>query len=162
MNDEYLPASPAQEITVADLDALIIRYFDTLQIFKVQAEAVLTTVNKEVGSIEAKLATYLKALNRRDYKHPRGTVKIVNKWRVNGPQTDADKAALFGWLKERGIYDKYATVNVTSLNSLYMAEWEALKKTDPEAALTFSMPGVGERKLFESIGKNKGKGEFDE
>lgn len=163
--NESLPAFPvedAREITVADLDALIILYFDTLQIDKVRAEAALSVVNKAILSIEAKLVTSLKALNRKEYKHSRGTVKISNKWRVNGPQTDADKAALFDWLKERGIYDKYATVNVASLNSLYMAEWEALKKTDPEAALCFSMPGIGERKLFETISKNKGKGDLDE
>lgn len=157
--DSTQPASPTASITVADLDALVIRYFNTLQIDKVKAEAALSTVNKEIMAIEAKLVAYLKVLCRKEYKHPRGTVKIVNKWRVNGPQTDADKAQLFAWLKERGIYDKYATVNVASLNALYLAEWEALKKTDPAAALTFSMPGIGDPKLFESLGKNKGKGE---
>lgn len=157
--NESLPTEPAVQVTVADLDALVIKYFDTLQIDKVKAEAALSVVNKEIMSIEGKLVSYLKALSRKEYKHPRGTVRVVNKWRVNGPQTDADKAQLFAWLKERGLYDKFATVNVASLNSLYMAEWEALKKTDPEAALTFSMPGIGERKLFESLGKNKGKGE---
>lgn len=156
--DQASPASPVT-ITVADLDALIVKYFDILQIDKIKAELALTTVNKEIGSIESKLVTYLKALDRREYKHPRGTVKVVNKWRVNGPQTDADKAALFAWLKERGIYDKYATVNVASINALFLAEWEAMKKADPEAALTFNMPGIGAPKLFEALGKKRGNEE---
>lgn len=158
--EHALPPEP--QLTAADLDALVIKYFDLLQIDKIRAEAALSVVNKEIGGVEAKLTTHLKALGRRDYRHARGTVKIVNKWRVNGPATDEDKFMLFGWLKQRGIYDRCATVNVASLNALYMAEWEALKKTDPEAALTFSMPGVGAPKLFESIGKHKGKGESDE
>lgn len=158
--DESLPASPAQEITVTDLDALIVRYFDTLQKDKVVAEAQLTAVNKEIMSIEGKLVAYLKALNRKNYQHPRGTVGISAKWRVGMPANDLDKAALFSWLKEQGIYDKLATVNSASLNSLWNQEREAAIKADPTAALTFNLPGLPAPKMFEALTKRRG-GEAD-
>lgn len=162
MLDESWPPAPATQVTVADLDALIVHYSNLLEQDKVHAEAALTQVNKSIASVEAQLVLYLKALNRKEYKHPRRTVKVAQKWRVNGPQTDADKALLFDWMRTQGIYDRYATVNVASLNSLYMSEWEALKKSDPEAAITFSLPGVGPPKLFESLAKRKGTGNTDE
>lgn len=154
MND---PSSDLNRtVTVADLDALVIDYFDKLK-EKEEFEEIVTRCNIQIASIEAKLVNYLKALNRMDYKHPRGTIAYDIKWRVNGPQTDDDKRALFAWLKEQGIYDKYATVNVQSLNSLYFAEMGAAVREDPEAAITFSIPGIGERKMFEKLSKRKGK-----
>ena len=158
--DHALPPEP--QITVADLDALITQYFDTLQKDKVIAEEQLTAVNKNIAQIEGKLVTHLKALGRKEYKHARGTVGISNTWRVNGPQTDADKAALFAWMKEQGIYEKYAGVNVQALNALWKAEREAAIKADPDAAITFALPGVGPAKLFEKLTKRKGNEESDE
>lgn len=159
--ENMLPGEAAYaEVTVTDLDKLVVEYF-VKQAEKKDKEAVVSAVNKEIAAIEIKLANYLKALNRTDYKHTAGTVRAVKKWRVNMPATDADKAALFDWMRERGIFDQYATVNANSLNSLYMAEWEKVKRESPEDALTFTLPGIGERKLFETIGKNKGKGDSD-
>lgn len=154
-----LPATPDRTITVADLDALVIEYFDIIQKTKVEAEKVVTAININIASIERRLVAYLKVLERKEYKHPRGTVRISPKWSVNMPQTDADKKALFDWLRSKGIYDKYATVNSSSLNSLWNAEREAAIKEDPTAALTWNLPGLGTPKLFEALGKNKGKGE---
>lgn len=159
--ENALPAAPAAEVTVQQLDTLVIEYFKKRK-EKEEREARVKEINKEIVSIEGKLVTYLKALGRRDYKHAAGSVRISPKWSVSMPQTDADKAALFQWLREKGIYDKYATVNSAALQSLFNAEREAAIAADPEAALTFSIPGVGPAKLFEGIGKTKGKGEIDE
>ncbi len=159
--EEALPASPSEsapEVTVQQMDELVTLYFNK-QKEKAEKELIVSAVNKEIASIENMLANYLKALNRTDYKHASGTVTAAKKWRVNMPETDADKANLFGWLRERGIFDKYATVNSNSLNSLYMAEWEKVKRESPLDALTFTIPGIGAPKLFESIQKRKGKGE---
>lgn len=153
------PTAQEREITVADLDALVVEYFDLQQNEKVEAEAALTAVNIHIAKIEAKLVMFLKALKRKNYTHPRGTVGIKPQWRVGMPQTDADKAALFGWLRERGVFDRYATVNAQSLNSLWNAEREAAIKEDPMAAVTFNLPGLPAPKLYEGLSKRKGKEE---
>ena len=152
----------SESLTVADLDALIIKYFDTIQGEKKKAEDALTAVNISIQGMESRLVSALKALNRRDYKHPRGTVRIDNQWRVNLPANDLDKSLLFDWLKKKGIYDRMATINSTSLNSLWRQEREAAIKEDPAAAVTFNLPGLGAPKLFEALRKTKGAGESDE
>lgn len=153
--DEALPPAPALDVTAADLDKLVVEYFD-MQKEKEAREALVTETNKKIMGLEARLATYLTALGRKNYAHPRGTVGIKISERVNLPQTDADKMLFFEWLRSKGIFEKYATVNAQSLQSLYFAEMEAAIKADPTAALTFSLPGIGERKRFEGISKRKG------
>lgn len=158
MNTE--PISPAPEaVTVAALDALVVKYFDTLQIDKVRAEAALSVVNKEIQLIELKLVEHLNALGRKEYRHARGLVKTSVKWSVGNPVSDQDKGQLFAWLREKGIYDKYAVVNNASLNTLWRAEREAAIKEDPSAVLTFNLPGLPPPRSFEGISKRKGNGE---
>ena len=145
---------PAGSVTVAELDGLVKQIFDK----RVEIEAadlVSTGLNKELLALKAKAVLYLKDLGRENFSSPHGTVSINQKWRVNLPSTDGDKAALFEWLRERGIFDKYATVNSNSLNSLYMAEWEAAKQAGE--GMTFAMPGIGEARLFEDLGIRKAR-----
>ena len=71
------------------------------------------------------------------------------------PSEDVDKAALFKHLEERGISMKYLTVNSNSLNSLYMADWEAAKIAGE--GMDFKMPGVSEPTLFEDLRITKSK-----
>lgn len=134
------------EVTVAQLDALIDEYFQ----IKKEAEAIedtLTGKNKEMGALKGRIVGYLKELNREGYETPLARVAIKQKWRVNLPKTDFDKAALFEHLRERGIFEAYATVNSNSLNALYMQDWETAKARGE--AMTFSMPGIGAPSLFE-------------
>lgn len=110
-------------------------------------EAVLTEHNKELAALEGRAVQYLKELGRESYDAPAGKIKIEEKWRVNLPATDQEKTLLFDHLRERGIFDKYATVNANSLNSLYKADWDAAKARGE--GMEFSMPGIGAPKLFE-------------
>ena len=143
-----LHANPPAEITVAAIDNLI---KDTLELDAAVdgIKEVTTILNKAIMSLESKAGAYLKALEREDYVSPYGEAKIVGKWRVSLPQSDEDKMLLFEHLKARKIFEKYATVNSNSLNSLFMADWEAAKKKDAEAAVMFSMPGVPDPKFDE-------------
>lgn len=157
--DESLPPAPApeaQDVTVAMLDQLVADIFAKKK--EIEASELVTTgLNKEKMALEAKCVNYLKALGREEdgYSTKYGFVGISKKWRVNMPATDADKAALFDWMRERGIFDRFATVNANSLNSLYMAEWEAAKRAGQ--GMEFSMPGIGERKYTELLATRKGK-----
>lgn len=119
-----------------------------------ELEEMTKHINKTVMRLEQKAGSYLKALKREDYISPYGVVQIMGKWSVRMPKDDESKMLTFGWLKEKGIFERYATVNVRSLNSLYMKEWEAAKKKDPDAWMTFSIPGV-DAPVFDEFTKIK-------
>jgi hypothetical protein len=139
-----------EQVSVQELDKLMEQLFDA----KVEAkriEAQLSEQNKEIGSLRAKITSALKELGREDYKTPVGTFRLQTKWRVGLPQTAEDKAAFFSWLRDKGIFDQYATVNSNSLNSLYMREWEAAKERGE--GMEFSIPGVPLPKAFETVGE---------
>lgn len=149
--------APKKPITVEQLDALIALLFQKKEEAK-ELEKLVTAKNVEISKVRADITAALKELGREDYKAAAGSVKLKTTWRVNLPQSDEDKQKLFDWLKERGIFNKYATVNSNSLNSLYMAEWEAAKKRGE--GMEFEIPGVPQPKSFQTIGEyasRKGK-----
>jgi hypothetical protein len=142
-------------VTVTDLDALVEEIFT--QKVKIEEMGELVTLeNKKLAALEAKGVAYLEALGRESYKHPRGTISIKESWRFNLPATDEDKFAFFTWLRERGLYDKYATVNSNSYNSLLLTEWEIAQHEG--RAMEFSVPGVPQPKFYRRLGTLKGRG----
>lgn len=126
-------------VTVADLDGLIEKLADCSKRCDEKAEE-MKALNKEYGILEGRIAAHMEELGREKYESPSGSFKISEKWRVNMPHTDQDKQAFFEHLRERGIFDKYATVNSNSLNALYMADWRAAQ--DMGEGLSFGMPGI--------------------
>lgn len=136
-----------QPVTVKDLDQLI----QDIASKKAEIDALseqTTQKNKELGLLQTKAFNYLRELNRDDFKSPLGTLSIKKVWNVTNPKTEEDKAALFEWMREKGIYDAYATVNANSLKSLYLAEREAYIKEGGDPML-FNIPGMEQAKLFE-------------
>ena len=141
-------------ITVTEFDNLIKSIFDMENEIEADEEKVKEKQRK-LDSLKAKTVIALKEQERSSYKCEHGTVTISEKWRVKLPSEDADKKALFDHLRERGIFEKYATVNANSLNSLYMQDWEAAKKAGE--GMEFRMPGIGDPSLFEALKITKGK-----
>lgn len=132
-----MESSPS--VTVKDLDTLIEQLVKKIEEINVQSE-VTTKLNKEYNALEYKIASYLKDLGREEYDHPAGKFVFVETFRVNMPESDLDKQAFFDHLRERGIFDKYATVNSNSLNALYKADLADAKTRGEE--MTFTMPGI--------------------
>jgi hypothetical protein len=120
-----------------------------------QMERAVTEENKKLALLEAKAVAWLDELGRESYKHPRGSIGVNEKWRFNLPQGDENKAKFFNYLRERGLYDKYATVNANSYNSFLLAEWEVAKEEG--RGMEFSVPGVPEPKFFRALSTRKGK-----
>lgn len=120
---------------------------------KLSHEETLKNTNKEIARLEGQIVGYLEELGQEEFLSPLGKVKIDLKWRVNMPAGDLEKKALFEHLRERGIFDKYATVNSNSLNSLFMKDWEAAKERGE--GLEFNMPGIAAPKLFKGLGGGK-------
>lgn len=141
-----------EKISVKEMDALVESMFKKREEIDAQKE-VLGKLNEELQSIEAQALAALKTLERDNYRSPLGTVSIVEKWRVNLPQTEEDKRALFEHLNSRQIFFKYVTVNSNSLNSLFLADWEAAKQQG--RGMEFKMPGVGDPKLYETLSLRK-------
>lgn len=139
--------SSGAEVTVQELDGLIEDYLQYEEGVE-KEEELLKEKNKELEARRQKIVLTLKDLNREEYESPAGKAELVKKWRVNLPATDSDKAALFEHLRERKIFDKYATVNSNSLNSLYMADWKAAEREGK--GMEYKMPGVDEPKLYET------------
>ena len=137
------------EITVKDLNALIEKMQSVWRDYEAKkAEAKVFT--EEYEKLSAEAMVHLDTLGEDSYKCSAGTIYKINKLNVTLPKTDEEKAALFGHLKERGIFEKYATVNFQSLNSLWNSDYEAAKEDG--RALEFKMPGVGEPTLRTTIG----------
>lgn len=141
-------------VTVEELDALVKKLAER-EAAKDAASKVVTEINKEIAQLEGRCVQYLKDLGRESFHSPQGTIKIGNKWRVNLPADDNAKRALFNHLRERGIFDKFATVNSNSLNALYMADWREAKEKGE--GMTFTMPGIEPAKLFEALDFKKAK-----
>lgn len=135
-----------KSVTVVELDDLIGAYLDQQDILDKKEEA-LKEENKIQAALEAKIVTYMKELERSDYQSEIGKAKITEKWRVKLPENDAEKLKLLAHLKERGIYEKYVTVNANALNALYFADEDAAKREGK--GLDFSMPGISPPSLFE-------------
>jgi hypothetical protein len=135
-------------VTVKELDELISQLANKEKECETQGE-ILKSLNKEFSSLEGKIVNYMKELGREKYDSPKGKFEIKEKWRVNLPQDDVSKTELFAHLRERGIFEKYATVNSNSLNALYMADWrDAQEKGE---GMTFAMPGVPAPKMYEQL-----------
>jgi hypothetical protein len=137
-----------QPVTVEFLDSQV-RALAELRGAADAKQALLTEVNKQITALEQQIAVTLKELGRTNFQAPVGTVGITRKWRVGLPQSKEDWDALVGWMEARGISDEYLTVNSISLNSLYTKEWEAAKKRGE--GMEFTIPGIAEPKLFETI-----------
>ena len=140
-------------ITVAEIEALAKQLADK-RIECDELKKPLTQANKELEELEQKVVSSLKEIGKDSYKSEFGTITRVEKWRVNLPQGE-DKLKFFDFLKERGMYDSMATINSNTLNSFFMEEWENAKKSDPETALNFSLPGISEPKVYETLSFRK-------
>lgn len=127
------------KVTVEELDGHLAELLDLDKQIDAQSE-VTKELNKKYNALLFKCGAYMKELGRTDYSSPHGKFEVKESWRVNMPQSDEDKRALFEHLKERGIFDKYATVNSNSLNALYMADWKEAETRGE--GMTFGMPGV--------------------
>ncbi len=146
------PASPIP--TVKELDDLVTAIFAQRKVVEEKEEA-LSEENKKLAAMELKAANWLEETGREKYQHPSGTVYFLDKWSFSLPKTDEDKAAFFGWLREKGIFDKYATVHSVAYNSLIQAEWEIAKKNG--GGMDFKVPGVPEPTFRRTLRTLKGR-----
>lgn len=146
----------AEKITVKELDELHEKIFaqrDKVEEFR----ALASEQQKLLDQMESQLATALKELGRTSYKSPYGSARIKETWNFKMPADPESKAKFFDFLRERGLFDQYATVNYQSLNSFCRAEKQAAEERGD--ALNFSIPGVGDPSLYETVTMTREKGD---
>jgi hypothetical protein len=145
VNPEQENQMETPTVTVADLDKLAedIRAQNE-KIEKMESE--LTVENKALQVLLTTASAHLKELDRENYKAPHGTIYSVKKWQYTLPKTQETKEAFYQWLRDRGIYEQFITVNHTSFSSLCEKERDALEKEGE----FFNVPGVEQPKLYET------------
>jgi len=140
------------KVTVEELDVLVTEIFEKkkeIEEYSIGGKK----LNGDLVALKEKAVVFLKELDRRDYKAERGTISIKSRWRVNMPSNVEEKNKLWAHLRERDLFDKYATIQSQSLNSLFMQDWEEAKRKGE--GIEFKMPGIGEPTLFEDLGMRK-------
>lgn len=135
-------------VTVEELDGLLAELKNLNEVKDAQGDALKET-NKQIWALQEKAGLYLGELDRTEYDSPHGKIKVGEKWRVNLPPNDLAKGELFEHLRQRGIFDKFATVNSNSLNALYMADWREAEERGE--GMTFQMPGIEAPKCDKEI-----------
>lgn len=140
----------ANHMTVAELDAMMRRLGEIEDEIE-KLEAQVTVFNKEYGQIQARCTAYLKELNRKDYVSPYGKLTRKQEWTVTLPK-DKNKYLFFDYLKKKGIFEDLIGIHSKTLQAYYNAEWKVAEDEGGEAAaMTFSLPGIGAPKLFETV-----------
>lgn len=138
----------AEQITVAELDGVIAELAQK----EAEAEEIslqLKAKNKEIAALEAKISSVLELLERDEYDCPVGKISIEEILSVKNP-SDENKHLLWSWMREKGVYDRYAQVHATALKSLFKEEL-ALAIKNGEDPLTFALPGMEPATFFRKI-----------
>lgn len=108
----------------------------------------------EVKAAEAIVYAELKTAGIKSAKFEFGSVGINEEWHVNLPETKEKEEELFKYLKENG-GEYLFKVRADSLSTFFKQKWDDVKIKDPEAALSFALPGLEPAKLHETISLRK-------
>lgn len=136
------------EVTIKQVDEMLAK-LHSLEDDKEAIELALTEKNKEISALSGKLSEVLDSLERTEYTSPFGKVSFEEVFQVKNPP-DEKKHLLWDWMRERGIFDKYATVHATALKSLFKAE-RANAIDSGEDPMTFALPGMDPATIFRRI-----------
>lgn len=142
-------------ISVKELDEMVENLFKMKKEIQ-DEEDKISEKSKILEALKTKIIVTLKEHERESYRSDMGMVTVSQKWRVKLPANDIEKAKLIEHLRERGLFEKYVSVNSNSLNSLFMTDWEIAQKEGK--GMDFKMPGIDEPTLFETLHITKGKG----
>lgn len=140
-------AQDLSAVTIQELEVKIKLYQEQKDKVE-QAEAEVERLKKEMNNTGQWLQEFMTQHNKTSYKSCYGNLVLTTKFSVSMPKEPEKRDALFGYLKEKGIYDTMITINHQTLNSYYKEEMEAhLNKGE----LDFTLPGVSEPSAHRTI-----------
>ena len=127
-------------VTVKELEDLI-QSIDEKETKISEIEAEQKVRKAETAKLLLTAYNYLVELNLEKFPSKFGTLEVDDKSSVKVPKTVEDKALLWEWMREKGIFDAYATVNSRSLQSLFKAERDVAKRNG-EDMVVWTIPGI--------------------
>lgn len=139
------------QITVAELESQC-ESVATQRLVVDQISAKKKEADKVLEDLELRVMETLKALDKKSYASKAGNFIISHKLSVKIPQTDAERAAFFQYLKDRGMFETMIGVHSAKLNSFYKEEFEAAKQRGDE---DFEIPGILPPTLVETLSVRK-------
>ncbi len=145
--------APMKAVTVQELDGLIEEMYDQ-QLATDAAETVFEAEKSTLSNMKARVLTILQQHNKPNYRTGRGLVSVTKRFTVAHPKDPAARAKFFEYLRGKGIFEDLVSVHSQTLNSYYKAEMDA---AIAQGNTDFSIPGVAEPKLVETLAMRKGK-----
>lgn len=119
----------------------------TLKKEKEAAEEEAKRAGKRFEAAKFKFLRILQAAGKPYYKSEFGAGKIKQTKTYRCPQDEERKKELFDYLREKELYDNFATIHWQKLSSWVKAEVEAKEK---EGEYGFSVPGIGPEETVEA------------
>lgn len=140
------------KVAVEDVDFLLERMREKDRKIK-ELTRLAKRESKVMQRIKFIATSVLKDLNREDYKSPTGSISIRHLLQVRMPQSPERKAELWAWMREKGIYDRYATVQANSLKSLFEAEMAIAQREQGDSfdPVLFALPGMDPATFFDDL-----------
>jgi len=102
---------------------------------------------EELDNLNSQILLLLEAHGKTSWQTPLASFDIRERTSVKIPRENMDKAALFQWLKDKGIFWQTVGVNSQTLNSLYKNEMESAAHDGRE----FHIPGLQAPEVFKTI-----------
>lgn len=135
-------------VTLQQMEALCKRLAEAKE-EAARATAAKKAADTIVTECELSIIAALEGSDMFTFKSKYGTATRQLKTSVRLPQTDAEKAQFFDWLKQEDLFDKMISVNSRSLNSLYSEKFEAAKELGE--GVEFSIPGLNHVTAYEEL-----------
>lgn len=105
-------------------------------------------LNEAKLAVERKILSELKAVGNESYKSSLGTAYISTNLSYKIPKDEANRTALFDYLKKQGTFDTLITVNSQTFNAWCKAETQAAQEA---GIFPFAIPGVEDPISYETI-----------
>ncbi len=143
MSDEIAPdswglsGSKIDEITMAQMS----EWCASALAKKIKADEYTLLAEAEMEASNVLMQNIRRVLDftgKSSYEFEGGVIETRERFSVKTPKTTEQKAALFKWLEEKGVFLDYASINSNSLNSLCKQEIEIAK----EEGRVCVIPGV--------------------
>ena len=141
------------ELTINDFETVC----DNIAKKRAECDAqkdILKQHNEQLEALELKAIEMLELCERDNFPGKAGTIYTSQRTSVTMPKDPEERDKFFRYLREKGAYDSLITINSQSLNSYYKTEREQAIEA---GNLDWNIPGLGEAKIFTTIGFRKSK-----
>lgn len=133
-------------LTIKDLEELCEHAF-SLKAEIERHEEVIESLKGPLEETNRKIEFFLTKFGKKKWDSKYGNIEIRQNTSVKIPRTESDKAALFKWLQDKGIFWQTVGVNSQTLNSLYKAEAEAAFSGGKDVVI----PGISEPEIYTKV-----------